>query len=74
VALAYNRLALEKSRQFPGAEIIEFLKRKWAKELDYRLIRNFGPTMAIAVAAFFAYEWHDDSGHWCAHTVTRLGI
>jgi nuclear transport factor 2 (NTF2) superfamily protein len=38
-------------------EIIAFLTRKWAKELDYRLIKELWSVR-------FAYEWHDDSGHW----------
>jgi hypothetical protein len=44
-------------------EINEFLSRKWAKELDYRLIRKCGFT-GNRIAVRFAYEWHEDSGHW----------
>ena len=45
-------------------EIIAFLSRKWAKELDYRLIKELWAFTANRIAVRFAYEWHDDSGHW----------
>ena len=45
-------------------EIIQFLKRKWAKELDYRLIKELWAYNANRIAVRFAYEWHDDSGNW----------
>ena len=45
-------------------EIIQFLKRKWAKELDYRLIKELWVYDGNRIAVRFAYEWHDDSGHW----------
>lgn len=44
--------------------IIEFLKRKWAKELDYRLIKELWAFTGNRIAVRFAYEWHDDSGNW----------
>ena len=44
--------------------IVEFLKRKWAKELDYRLIKEVWAFEGARIAVRFAYEWHDDSGHW----------
>jgi hypothetical protein len=44
--------------------IIEFLTRKWAKELDYRLIKELWGFRENRMAVRFAYEWHDDSGHW----------
>ncbi len=44
-------------------EIIQFLKRKWAKELDYRLIKELWAFGGNRIAVRFAYEWHDDSGH-----------
>ena len=44
--------------------IVEFLKRKWAKELDYRLIKELWAYNAARIAVRFAYEWHDDSGKW----------
>ncbi len=43
---------------------MEFLKRKWARELDYRLIKEFWAFADRRIAVRFAYEWHDDSGHW----------
>jgi nuclear transport factor 2 (NTF2) superfamily protein len=45
-------------------EIIEFLTRKWAKELDYRLIKELWAFDGARIAVRFAYEWHDDSGQW----------
>ena len=44
--------------------IVEFLKRKWAKELDYRLIKELWAYTDNHIAVRFAYEWHDDSGKW----------
>jgi nuclear transport factor 2 (NTF2) superfamily protein len=46
------------------AEIAAFLKRKWAKELDYRLIKELWTFDGNRIAVRFAYEWHDDSGQW----------
>jgi len=45
-------------------EIVAFLRRKWAKELDYRLIKELWAFRENRIAVRFAYEWHDDSGHW----------
>jgi uncharacterized protein len=45
-------------------EIIAFLSRKWAKELDYRLIKEMWAFTGSRISVRFAYEWHDDSGHW----------
>ncbi len=45
-------------------EIVAFLKRKWAKELDYRLIKELWACESNRIAVRFAYEWHDDSGNW----------
>ena len=45
-------------------EIAEFLKRKWAKELDYRLIKEMWAFHENRIAVRFAYEWHDDAGNW----------
>jgi nuclear transport factor 2 (NTF2) superfamily protein len=44
--------------------IVAFLARKWAKELDYRLIKELWAFTADRIAVRFAYEWHDDSGNW----------
>jgi uncharacterized protein len=46
------------------AEIVAFLQRKWAKELDYRLVKELWAFEGNRIAVRFAYEWHDDSGHW----------
>ena len=45
-------------------EIIAFLKRKWARELDYRLIKEIWAFHDNRIAVRFAYECHDDSGQW----------
>jgi nuclear transport factor 2 (NTF2) superfamily protein len=45
------------------AEIVAFLTRKWAKELDYRLIKELWAFAENRIAVRFAYEWHDDSGN-----------
>ena len=45
-------------------QIIAFLRRKWAKELDYRLIKEIWTFTGDRIAVRFAYEWHDDSGSW----------
>jgi nuclear transport factor 2 (NTF2) superfamily protein len=45
-------------------EAREFLKRKWAKELDYRLIKQLWAFTENCIAVRYAYEWHDDSGNW----------
>jgi nuclear transport factor 2 (NTF2) superfamily protein len=46
------------------SEIVAFLTRKWAKELDYRLIKELWAFTENRIAVRFAYEWHDDSGNW----------
>lgn len=67
VALAYtpdsrwrNRAEFIEGR----AEIIGFLRRKWGRELDYRLIKELWACEGARIAVRFAYEWHDDSGNW----------
>ena len=67
VALAYsldsrwrNRSEFVNGRQ----EIVAFLTRKWARELDYRLIKELWAFSDDRIAVRFAYEWHDDSGNW----------
>ena len=52
--------------EFPvgRAQVREFLQRKWARELDYRLIKELWAFDGPRIAVRFAYEWHDDSGHW----------
>ena len=46
------------------AEVVEFLTQKWARELDYRLIKELWAFGDDRIAVRFAYEWHDDSGNW----------
>jgi len=46
------------------AAIVAFLARKWAKELEYRLIKELWTFHDNRIAVRFAYEWCDDSGHW----------
>lgn len=52
--------------EFPvGREAVrQFLQRKWARELDYRLIKELWACAGPRIAVRFAYEWHDDSGQW----------
>ena len=45
-------------------EIVEFLTRKWNKELDYRLMKELWAFTENRIAVRFAYEWHDDSRNW----------
>src|SRR5580693_2858132 len=45
-------------------QIVAFLRRKWARELDYRLIKELWAFRDNRIAVRFAYEWRDDSGHW----------
>lgn len=45
-------------------EIVQFLTRKWNKELDYRLIKELLAFTENRIAVRFAYEWHDDAGNW----------
>ena len=46
------------------AAIVAFLTRKWARELDYRLIKEVWAWHENRIAVRFAYEWRDDSGNW----------
>jgi nuclear transport factor 2 (NTF2) superfamily protein len=46
------------------AAIVEFLVRKWNRELGYRLIKELWTSRDNRIAVRFAYEWHDDSGQW----------
>jgi uncharacterized protein len=67
VALAYTEDSTWRNRaEFINgrSEIVAFLQRKWARELDYRLIKEVWTFAGNRIAARFAYEWHDDSGHW----------
>jgi len=67
VALAYTPECRWRNRaEFIAgrAEIQQFLVRKWSRELDYRLIKELWTFADNRIAVRFAYEWHDDSGHW----------
>jgi hypothetical protein len=67
VALAYTEDSTWRNRAefLDGRPAIrEFLRRKWARELDYRLIKEIWAFGENRIAVRFAYEWHDDSGHW----------
>jgi nuclear transport factor 2 (NTF2) superfamily protein len=67
VSLAYtmdtywrNRAEFATGRE----QVQQFLTRKWARELDYRLIKELWLHDGNRIAVRFAYEWHDDSSHW----------
>ena len=67
VSLAYTPDSRWRNRsEFPvgRAEIVDFLTRKWERELDYRLIKELWTFAGIRIAVRFAYEWRDDSGQW----------
>jgi nuclear transport factor 2 (NTF2) superfamily protein len=67
VAGVYTEDTLWRNRaEFPRgrAEVHGFLVRKWARELDYRLIKELWAFTGNRIAVRFAYEWHDDSGQW----------
>ncbi|WP_392749695.1 DUF1348 family protein [Streptomyces sp. LN590] len=67
VALAYTEDSRWRNRaEFVTGrnEIVEFLRRKWARELDYRLIKELWAFDGNRIAVRFAYESHDDSGNW----------
>jgi nuclear transport factor 2 (NTF2) superfamily protein len=68
VVLVYTPNTRWRNRaEFPVGrdEVHQFLTRKWAKELDYRLIKELWACAAgNRIAVRFAYEWHDDSGQW----------
>jgi nuclear transport factor 2 (NTF2) superfamily protein len=67
ISLAYtpdsvwrNRSEFLSGRQ----DIVEFLRRKWNRELDYRLKKELWCFTENKIAVRFEYEWHDDSGQW----------
>ncbi len=67
VALAYtedsewrNRSEFLKGRE----EIIDFLRRKWERELDYRLMKELWAFTENRISVRFEYEWHDAEGNW----------
>ncbi|RKR37287.1 nuclear transport factor 2 family protein [Paraburkholderia sp. BL17N1] len=67
VSLAYTVDSVWRNRaEFTNgrAEIVGLLSRKWARELDYRLIKELWAFTDNRIAVRFAYEWHDDSKNW----------
>jgi uncharacterized protein len=67
VVKVYTEDTLWRNRaEFPRgrAEVHAFLVRKWASELDYRLIKELWAFTDNRIAVRFAYEWHDATGHW----------
>lgn len=67
VIQVYTEDTLWRNRaEFPRgrAEVHAFLCRKWARELDYRLIKELWAFTENRIAVRFAYEWHDDAGQW----------
>ena len=67
VALAYTEDSDWRNRAefFQGRDAIKaFLRRKWAKELDYRLRKELWAYQGNRLAVRFEYEWHDESGQW----------
>lgn len=67
VVLVYTEDTRWRNRvEFPvgRGQVREFLVRKWAKELDYRLIKELWGCSGNRIAVRFAYEYHDDSGQW----------
>ena len=71
VSLAYTEDSTWRNRaEFLAGRpaIVAFLQRKWARELEYRLIKEVWAFQGNHIAARFAYEWHDDRGQWyCSH-------
>ena len=67
VSLAYTEDSVWRNRAefFSGrAAIVAFLKRKWAREIEYRLIKEVWAHDEARIAVRFAYEWRDDSNNW----------
>ncbi len=67
VSLAYTEDSRWRNRGefLQGREaIVAFLERKWARELDYRLIKELWDFRENRIAVRFKYEWHDDTGNW----------
>jgi uncharacterized protein len=67
VALAYTEDSVWRNRDefvLGRAAIRDFLGRKWAKELDYRLRKSLWAFTGRCIGVRFQYEWHDASGQW----------
>src|SRR5829696_4739595 len=67
VALAYTEDSEWRNRDVflrGRAEIIEFLRAKWARELDYRLRKELWSYTGARISVRFEYKWHDADGQW----------
>ncbi len=67
IALAYTSDSLWRNRaEFVNGrpEIEALLTRKWAREIEYRLIKELWIFAGDRIAVRFAYEWRDDAGNW----------
>jgi nuclear transport factor 2 (NTF2) superfamily protein len=67
VSLAYTEDSRWRNRtEFPAgrAQIVDFLQRKWSRELEYRLIKELWAFADERIAVRFAYEWRDHVGNW----------
>ncbi len=67
VVQVYTENTIWRNRaEFPAGrkQVHDFLQRKWAIELDYRLIKELWATTGNRIAVRFAYEWRDDAGNW----------
>jgi uncharacterized protein len=67
VALAYTVDTRWRNRSeflYGRTDITSFLTRKWNRKLDYRLIKELWAFEGNRIAVRFAYEWHDNGGHW----------
>lgn len=67
VSLAYTEDSRWRNRvEFPTGrvEIVAFLRRKWVRELEYRLIKELWSFSETRIAVRFAYEWRDGTGSW----------
>lgn len=67
VSMAYTEDTHWRNRSefLEGREaVIEFLKRKWEKELDYRLMKELWAFTDNRISVRFEYEWHDEVGQW----------
>ncbi len=67
IAMAYSAESQWRNRDLflqGRAEIVSFLEKKYAKELEYRLCKELWAYTDNKIAVRFAYEWHDDKGQW----------
>jgi uncharacterized protein len=67
VALAYTEDSQGRNRDefLSGREEIKaFLQRKWAKELDYKLMKDLWSFTDNRISVRFEYEWHTIDNQW----------